>query len=112
MRPIGARGLPMGSGAIESAIRRVINSAFEGQQHFLGGRKCRRNVANPGPGPEQPLGRDIRRHHRQLGQRPSVGVALAVTGHDRKIEDDSCGTDSNATTPNRSSHLQYSCVIT
>ena len=94
------RGLPMGSGAIESAIRRVINLRLKGNSIFWEEENAEGMLQIRGLVLSGRWDETFANITASIGQRPSAGVALAVTGHDRGIEDASCGADSNATTSN------------
>ena len=50
------QGLPLGSGAIESSIRRVINLRLKSNAMFLASRECGNHVAGPRAGDHRSLG--------------------------------------------------------
>src|SRR5512135_2010081 len=78
--------LPLGSGAIEGTIRRVINLRLKGEQHVLDGGECGGGVPTPGGGDVGSLGRGGGAHSGGDGPRSSHGMALDATGLSGGVE--------------------------
>ena len=74
------RGVPLGSGAIESTIRRVINLRLKGNEHLLDGGQCGSGVPTAGRRRFGAVGRDRGTHARSDGEGPPNGLALDTTG--------------------------------
>ncbi len=78
MLAFAAVGVPLGSGAIENAIRRVINLRLKGNSISWYEANAEGMLLLRLPGAEQPLGRHLCLHQCQPGQRPPPGRDLPL----------------------------------
>ena len=74
------RGVPLGSGAIESTIRRVVNLRLKGNEYLLEGRECGGGVPAPCRSRFGSVGRDPGPHAGGDGKGPANRLALDATG--------------------------------
>ena len=74
------RGVPLGSGAIESTIRRVINLRLKGNEHLLDGGECGGGVPAAGRSRFGAVGRDRGAHAGGDGEGSANRLALDATG--------------------------------
>ena len=80
------RGVPMGSGAIESTIRRVINLRLKGNGILLDGGECGGRVPTAGCRRFRSVGRDPGAHAGGDGEGSTNRLALDTTGMLGRVE--------------------------
>ena len=79
-------GVPLGSGAIESTIRRVVNLRLKGNGIYWTEDECRGGVPTTGRRRFGSMGRDPEPHPRGDGEGPANRLALEATGVPGRVE--------------------------
>ena len=80
------RGVPLGSGAIESTIRRSDQPPAEGDEHLLEGSQRGSGLSTSGCRSFRSMGRDPKSHAGGNGEGPENRVALGATGMPGRVE--------------------------